>query len=200
MIARVPSRLALTVLLAAGIAVAASACAPSPAPAPTMPGDGGTTETVAPVDPSASPGPEETGNAVDPATVTCENLIGPDLVTELTDQGWTARKDPFVIGDTELPDGTACTWGDFDNTTGDDLLLFGWSPITAEEAATVQTSLEAEGWIAEDGSEGLYVTEDPAQAIAVDEDGYGMTYLFGDGWVMVSDTKQGLILIERPGA
>lgn len=200
MIARAPRRLALTVLLAAGIAVAASACAASPTPEPTVPGDGGTTETVAPVDPSATPDPEDTGSAVDPADVTCESLIGPDLVAELTDQGWTVREDPFVIVDTELTDGTACTWGDFENTTGDDLLLFGWSPITAEEAAAAQTALETEGWIVEEGSDGVYVTEDPTQAIAVDEDGYGVTYLFGDGWVTVSDTKQGLVLIERPGA
>lgn len=198
MTARRPRRLALAAVLTAGIALTASACASTPAPAPT--GSGGSTETVAPVDPSATPAPSETGSAVDPAAVTCENLIGPDLVEELTEQGWTPREDPFVIGDLVLPEGTACTWGDFEEMTGDDLLLFGWSPITAEDAAAAQAGLEAEGWIAEDGADGVYVTEDPSQAIAVDDEGYGMTYLFGDGWVTVSDTKQGLVLIERPGA
>jgi hypothetical protein len=31
--------------------------------------------------------------------------------------------------------------------------------------------------------------------MGTDEDGYGMTYLFGDGWVTLSDTKQGLLLV-----
>lgn len=199
MIARRPRRLVLTAALTVGIALVASSCATTPAPQPTAP-EGGSTETVAPVDPSATPDPSDTAGAVDPASVTCENLIGADLVEELTEQGWTPREDPFLIGDLELADGTACTWGDFEETTGDDLLLFGWSPITADDATAAQAALEAEGWIAEDGSDGVYVTEDPSQAIAVDEEGYGMTYLFGDGWVTVSDTKQGLVLIERPGA
>lgn len=199
MTVRLPHRLALAAALSVGIALTAAGCASSPEPAPTTPG-AGSTETIAPVDPSATPGPDETGSAVDPATVTCENLIGADLVEELTGQGWTPREDPFVIGDLALPDGTACTWGDFDEMTGDDLLLFGWSPITADDAAVAQSTLEAEGWIREDGEDGVYITEDPSQAIAVDEQGYGMTYLFGDGWVTVSDTKQGLVLIERPGS
>lgn len=32
-----------------------------------------------------------------------------------------------------------------------------------------------------------------------DGEGYGMTYLFGDGWVKVADTKQGLVLVEGNG-
>ena len=52
----------------------------------------------------------------------------------------------------------------------------------------------------EDAAEGVYVTESPETAIATDEEGYGMTYLFGDGWVKLADTKQGLLLIEWPPA
>lgn len=190
----------LSAVLALGLSVALlSACAPSPAPAPTTP-TSGSTETIAPSGPASTPQPEETGGgAVAPEDVTCENLIGADLVTELSDQGWTARVDPFFIGDLELADGISCTWGDFEASAGDDLLLFAWSAISADDAASAQAALSAEGWITEESSAGVYVTEDPAQAIAVDADGYGMTYLFGDGWVTLSDTKQGLVLIERPG-
>lgn len=190
-------RLALTALVTAGVLLSASACASTPQAAPTTPVTTPTTggEATAPAE---TPEPEETDGAVAPEDVTCENLIGADLVSEFTEQGFTAREDPFVIGDLTIDDGISCTWGDFEAETGDNLLLFGWAPLSADDAATAQTALEAEGWISEEGADGLYVTEDPAQAIAVDDDGYGMTYLFGDGWVTVSDTKQGLVLIERP--
>ena len=38
----------------------------------------------------------------------------------------------------------------------------------------------------------------PGTAIATDDEGYGMTYLFTPGQVTVADTKQGLLLIEWP--
>jgi hypothetical protein len=31
-----------------------------------------------------------------------------------------------------------------------------------------------------------------------DDEGYGMTYLFSHGWVKVSSTKQGILLIADP--
>lgn len=198
--AHAPHRAVLALVLAAGLALSAAGCAPDPGPA-LPPANAASTPPVPPQGPSASPDPVETGAPVAPVDVSCDELIGPDLVSELTDQGWTAREDPFVIGDLELPDGVACTWGDFSGeSTGDDLLLFGWSPISADDAAAAQATLEAEGWILEEGTDGLYVTENPAEAIALDEDGYGMTYLFGNGWVTVSDTKQGLVLIQRPAS
>jgi len=199
MTARSLPRLILPAVLAAAITIAASGCASTP-PAPPSTPSGQPTATVAPSDPGQQPEPGETPDTVDPADVTCESLIGPDLVTELTDQGWTAREDPLFIGDLELSDGISCTWGDFESTTGEDLLLFAWSPITAEQATAAEAALSTEGWIVEEGADGTYVTEDPSQAINLDDEGYGMTYLFGDGWVILSDTKQGLVLIERPGA
>ena len=45
-----------------------------------------------------------------------------------------------------------------------------------------------------------YITENPANVLNPDSDGYGMTYQFGDGWITLADTKQGLLLIERPGS
>ncbi len=174
------------------------ACTSTPEPAPTTP-QPGSTATVAPIDPSASPDPEQSEPVTAPADVTCESLLGEDLVTELTDQGWTAREDPFFIGDVELADGISCTWGDFEASAGDDLLLFAWSPISTEQATAARAGLTSEGWLTEEGPSGTYVTEDPSMAIAVDAEGYGMTYLFGDGWVTLSDTKQGLVLIQLPG-
>ena len=50
------------------------------------------------------------------------------------------------------------------------------------------------------GGEGVYITEAKETTIAVDSEGYGMTYLFGDGWVKLADTKQGLLLIEWPAS
>lgn len=150
--------------------------------------------------PRASAAPTPTTIAtIAPEDATCENMLSDDTVAEFAETGWTVREDPFVILDLELPDGIACTWGDFSSPTNDDLILFGWSPITAEEAATVSDSLVAEGWIREEEGGAVVVTEDPELALRVDEQGYGMTYRFGDGWVSVSDTKQSLDLITLVG-
>ena len=55
------------------------------------------------------------------------------------------------------------------------------------------------GWRREDGADGIYITEDPQYAMGTDDDGYGMTYLFGDGWVKFADTRQSLLLIDWQG-
>ncbi len=193
MSARRPLRLLQVSLLAAALAVT-TACAPS-SPGPAVPDP----EPSAPSEPTtpATPSPDATVG-FSPEDLTCETMLDPDLVSELEGRGWTAREDPFFITDVELPEGLSCTWGDFTSETGDNLLLFAWSPITEDEAATARSTLAAEGWITEEGDDGTYVTEDPEQAIVVDDEGYGMTYLFGDGWVTLSDTRQGLVLIERP--
>jgi len=184
----------VTLLLTAALITTACASTTAPEATPTAT----PTITTQPADTEPTPDPEGAGT-VAPEDVTCENLIDADLVSDLTSRGWTPREDPFVIGDMELSGGLACTWGDFTAETGDNLLLFAWSPISPEDAETARASLASEGWLVEDGDDGAYVTEDPDEAIVVDDEGYGMTYLFGDGWVTLSDTKQGLVLIERPG-
>ena len=73
-------------------------------------------------------------------------------------------------------------------------------PTTEKEATAAQDELIAAGWLREDGNHGIYITEDPAYAIGIDDAGYGMTYHFGDGWVSVSETKQNLQLINAPRA
>ena len=89
-------------------------------------------------------------------------------------------------------------WADFEGPAGDHLQIFGWAPIAEEQAADAQASMVAQGWIREDSTEGVYITEPKETTIAVDEEGYGMTYLFAAGWVKLADTKQGLLLIEWP--
>ena len=69
-----------------------------------------------------------------------------------------------------LPDGIQCVWGDFSTAT-DHVQIFGWAPITQAQAETAASELVAEGWTREESDEGVYVTENPETAIAVDEDG-----------------------------
>lgn len=186
-------------LLPAAVLVALSmlvtGCATTAQPAPSA-----STVTTAPTADATGAGqPTPTATAsTGVADASCETLVSTDILADLTTQGWTYREDPFVIGDLTLDDGLQCMWADFTTASGN-LLLFGWAPITNDEAAQAQDQLVTQGWTVEEGGDSLYVTEDGTQAPTVDADGYGMTYEFGDGWVTVSDTKQNLLLIERPG-
>ena len=189
MIPRIMSAAAGVLLLV----VALTACAP-PADPPTSP----TRETVAPsprtsADPVTSPTPEAPA-----AELTCESMISAGTVQALTDAGWTAQPKEFIVGGVELSGGLLCFWADY-SVASDHGQLYGWSTLDDEDAAAAQTGLLAEGWKREDGPDGIYYTEDPRYAMGRDEDGYGMTYLFGDGWVRFADTRQGLILIEWTG-
>lgn len=155
--------------------------------------------TTAPT-PTTTSGSEPTPTASATAgasSVTCDSLVSADILADLTTQGWTYREEPFTVGDVTIDDGVQCMWADFTTASGN-LLLFGWAPITTDDAAAAQENLVAQGWTVEQASDGVYVTEDASQAPTVDENGYGMTYEFGDGWVTMSDTKQNLLLIERP--
>ncbi|MFL0566277.1 hypothetical protein ACH0CG_10985 [Microbacterium sp. 179-I 1D1 NHS] len=184
-----PARLraaGIAALVAVGSVVLLSACAPG-----TAPGAGGSSHTP---QASATTGPAPA--QIDPDDVTCENMLSPDTVETFGSTGWTVREDPFVILDLELPKGIACTWGDFSSPTNDDLILFGWSPISEADASAAEAALEAEGWLRKDDPRGTMITEDPSSALRLDDQGYGMTYLFRNGWVEVSDTRQGLDLID----
>ena len=184
---RIMSAAAGVLLLAAAL----SACsAPDPRPSSTPEAvDPRPTETTAPV---SSPTPEA------PETeLTCESMISAGTVSALAEAGWTAETKEFVAGGVELTEGLLCFWADY--TVGSDHgQLYGWSAIDDADAASAQSALLAEGWKREDGADGVYFTEDPRYAMGTDDDGYGMTYLFGDGWVRLADTRQGLILIEWP--
>lgn len=185
------NRLTRPALLAALIAstLIVVGCAAEPAPAPT-----GTTtaQPAVPAETKPTPTPSSSGA---PEKPTCETLAEAEVIEDFAAKGWTAREEPFVIDDLELKDGLSCTWG-----TGGNLLTFAWAPITDAQATKAQRALESDGWLREKSGSQIYVTEDPETAMTTDADGYGLTYLFGDGWVTFSDTRQGLLLIQRPGS
>ncbi|MFS0852308.1 hypothetical protein [Microbacterium sp. 179-I 3D4 NHS] len=183
---RIASAAAGAVLLLLGL----TACAASPEAAPTP----RPTASAAAPKPSAAPAATPTPQAP-AAEPSCEAMISAGTVDALTNAGWTAEPKEFVIGDVTLTEGLLCFWADY-AVASDHGQLYGWSQISPTDAADAQASLIAGGWMREDAPEGVYVTEDPQYSMGTDEDGYGMTYLFGDGWVKFADTKQGLILIE----
>ncbi|WP_091033467.1 hypothetical protein [Microbacterium oxydans] len=172
--------------------VTLTACG-APADPPASP----TSNAVAP---SPAPSPEPVNSSVPeaPAELTCESMISAGTVSVFTDMGWTAQSKEFVVGGVELTDGLLCFWADY-SVASDHGQLYGWAALSTEEATQAQEGLLAEGWKREAGADGVYVTEDPRYAMGLDEDGYGMTYLFGDGWVRFADTRQGLILVEWTG-
>lgn len=176
---------ALSAMLLAG-------CGGGGSPAATSSDD--PTAGVSPTPTQASPTPSPTASDV---TATCEGIVVPDVLQNLTSLGWTYRETPFEAGGVSLDDGLQCAWADYSVASGN-LLIFGWAPITGAQADAMQQGLEAAGWIRLTEGSTVYITEDPDQAPTLDADGYGMTYEFGDGWVTVADVKQGLLLIQRP--
>lgn len=184
------SRRPLAALVGASLlaTVALSGCS-APEPASTAP-----PADAAPSSPVATP--QETASAPALPDPTCENIIREASLTELQAQGWQYQEEPFTIGDEQIDGGVLCTWTNAAELGGN-VVQFGWAPLTAEQTTTTERSLERQGWIREEGSDGTYLTEDPAFALNIDADGYGMTYFFGEGYVQVADVKQGLVIIER---
>lgn len=179
---------ALTIV---AVAALTTACAGSSGASPTP---GGTASAGVPSSPVPS---SDATEGAEPAEPTCETIISSTTVADFTELGWTAKEEPFVVGETRLADGVQCTWGDY-SVPSDQVQLFGWAPITDEQIETARSELVANGWRVEDDDGQLYITENSDTAIALDEEGYGLTYLFGDGWVKLADTKQGLLLVEWP--
>ncbi len=177
----------------ASLAVLATACS-SAAPG-AEPSQSAKPGTAAPTEPSSAPdaGPSEP-TAIAP---TCENIVSESTVEQFGEAGWTPKRHDFMIGETQL-DGAFCVWGDYSGPGSDNVAILGWSPLSKAEASEAQNELIDAGWIREDAGNETYITENPDYAIAVDENGYGMTYLFGDGWVSVADSKQALQLINAP--
>jgi hypothetical protein len=189
MIPRITAATAGTLLLLAALTACAAPAAPAPAPTPEVitPTPSSGTDTAASPEPSATP-----------TEFTCESMISAGTVAALTEAGWTAKPKEFVAGGVELTEGLLCFWADY-SVASDHGQLYGWAALGGEAAAEAQAGLLAEGWKREDGPDGTYITEDPRYSMGTDEEGYGMTYLFGDGWVRFADTRQGLILIEWAG-
>lgn len=179
---------ALVALVGAAVFVTACSSAPQGAPEPTQTVSA---EPVSPPEPSADASPAAPTAGDDP---TCETIIPAATVEALEDVGWTSRAQPFFIGNTELIGGIQCVWGDFTTAT-DHVQVYGWAPISASVADDVAQELVTEGWIRESAEQGFIITESENTALATDADGYGLSYLFGDGWVKYADTKQGLLLV-----
>ncbi|MCP2636600.1 hypothetical protein K0817_008475 [Microbacterium sp. HD4P20] len=187
------SRLGIAALVALSATLALTACSGSPeATAPEQTNVAPTPSAPAP-ETSGTPEPEPA--AADP---TCDTLISLSVSKDFESLGWTSRAEPFYIGSIEVADGLRCVWADFEGPAGDHGQMFGWARISAGEAADAQAELVGQGWIREEAPEGTYITESPDTTISADAEGYGMTYLFADGWVTLADTKQNLLLIEWP--
>ncbi|QMU97967.1 hypothetical protein FVO59_12720 [Microbacterium esteraromaticum] len=171
----------------------ASCSTPAPKPAPpssaSASAEPSTAATTAAVD-------DETP-AVD-AEPACDTIITSGTVDALTSQGWTSKHQELRIGETLIENGLLCMWADF-STASDHGQMYGWGALDERTSETAQSNLKRDGWLRSTEGEIVYFTEDPAYAIATDEDGFGMTYEFGDGWVKFADTKQGLLLIDWKG-
>ncbi len=133
------------------------------------------------------------------APPTCDTIITPSLVDTFAARGWTFRQQPFDAGSLTLDGGLRCLWGDF-SVASDHVQIFGWAPATTAQQDEIRRQLLAQGWrLVQDGPT-VYITESSTTAVVKDDEGFGMTYQFGDGWVRFADTKQGLLLIEWPRA
>ena len=151
-------------------------------------------KTPEPVATSPDPEPSPTESRAPVGDPTCETIIPAATVESFDSVGWTARAEPFRIGELEVDGGVQCIWGDFTTAT-DHVQIYGWAPISADQAVDAQDALVAQGWKVEEAAEGTFVTESADTTVATDDQGYGRTYLFGDGWVKYADTKQGLLLV-----
>lgn len=189
-------RIPVMALASVAVLVAVSGCAAEPEVAPTST----PTPTASAPDPASTPEPEpvETEPIETPvAEPSCETILAPSTTAMFAEQGWTFKQQEFRIGEDIVADGFECVWGDY-SVPSDHVQVFGWAPMDAQASAAAQQKLLSQGWLRADADGHLYITEDPDYAFAVDEDGYGMTYEFGDGWVTLADTRQGLVLIKRP--
>ncbi|GAA2587309.1 hypothetical protein [Microbacterium binotii] len=172
-------------------ALSLAACSNPAAPEPVA-------STPAPETDAATPTPVATSEPT-PGTIdkpTCESLLPDDVIADFAKAKWTAKEDVFRVGSLTFPDGIQCVWGDY-SVASDHVQVFGWAPASDTEAQTARSELLASGWKSI-GDE--YITENPSNVLNPDSDGYGMTYQFGDGWITLADTKQGLLLVERPGS
>lgn len=188
-----PSRLVLAVISFAATAALASCSASEPEPEATVAAPEPTVAVEEPVD-KTDDEPEPIPNP------TCEGLLSASVVSDFEGLNWTPREEPLRVGERIVDGGIICYWADYDGPGTDNIQAYGWAPLGEHTDGELQRTLAVEGWIREEGPEGTYLTEDPSMALQTDADGYGMTYLFTDTAILVSDTKQGLVLIEWPPA
>lgn len=128
--------------------------------------------------PSETPEPTPT-----PVAPTCTTIIDPETITTLESEG-------FVLIDSHEDDlraeqrvearffdygGVDCLWGIA--AGGDSMATFGYSEITAADAAETQTWLSENGYLRTDEGSDVVFNIDPA----VDVMGHGDVFLFEDG-------------------
>ncbi|GGD80135.1 hypothetical protein [Microbacterium murale] len=188
-------RTSFAALAAVTIALTLSACstaAAEPESTPTSKPTKTTTPSPEPTPTSTpTPEPEETAGAAP----TCETIIAPSTIAALTEHGWTYREHEFRFGDHVVDGGIQCVWGDY-TVPSDHVQVFGWAPVDQAASSAGQQKLLDDGWQRADSDGHVYITENPETAMSPDQDGFGMTYEFGDGWVKVADTRRGLVLVE----
>ena len=127
-------------------ATLATACTAAPAPNPRSPRR--PQARRAPPRPSRPPSRPRRWQRGDP---TCETIISDDIVADFESVGWTARADPFYVGELEIPEGVWCVWADFDGQAGDHVQIFGWAPIAdgcrrRRAGRSGQPGLGSRGW------------------------------------------------------
>ncbi len=159
------------------------------------------------VSPSASASSTDVGSQTDaddgdepaatPTEASCETILSSSMLASFAEVGWTYRQQDFSLGSETLDEGFECIWGDYSVAT-DQVQVYGWAPLSAADSAAAQQRLLDEGWLQADADGNTYITENPETAMETDENGFGTTYQFGDGWVTIADRKDGLILISVP--
>jgi hypothetical protein len=155
-----------------------------------------TGNAVSPTPTEALPGPTPDASPTAGGAVTCDSMIVSDTLAEFKTKGWTAKQTPFTF-ETQPPSapiggGLICTWANFRSPRQPDRVRLGTHQLgrcrngvraAREEAGAAKRRVR------------LLHHAGSVRVITVDDKGYGMTYLFGDGWVAVSDTKQNLLLM-----
>ena len=180
---------AMLALAGTGLAACTGSTSPGDSSSPTSP--------ARPSSPVATP--DTTPASTPAADPTCDTIIPSTTVASLENAGWTSQQDPFYIGETKVDGGLQCTWGDA-TVASDHVQIYGWAPIGADQAEAAKKDLLSQGWREVDADGSVYITAGKDMIMDPDDQGYGMTYRFGDGWVTVADTKQGLVLVEWPPA
>ena len=171
------ARRAAALLLAAVATIGLAACAPqaAPGPAATTPVGDATGE----VDPNAEP--------------TCATIIPETLVADFEEYGLEAISEPFAFDDpatTSVEGGITCKWGNPDVPTDHGVQIYGWAPLDDAAREKWTAFLTEQGWTPSEENGMQYFGDPFAEG--------GMTYAFGDGYVILADTRDGLALVAFP--
>lgn len=178
--------------IVAGLTVLTACAAPAPAPSASAPTASSNAE-------SPTPTPDTAAGDAPAADPTCDTIISQTTVDQFASLSVTFEQEEMRIAGEPVDGGIQCMWANFEGPATDHVIIFGWAPMSEKDAIVAEDALETEGWIRDETDEGTYLSENPDIVLSPDDDGFGMTYLFGDGWVKLADTKQGLLLVDWAG-